>query len=149
MRVERAVVLPETPERAWALLTDWERQPSWMLDADRVEVLSSRREGVGVRLGVRTRVLGVPAFTDLLEIAEWSPPRRLRVEHRRFVRGSGVWSLEPAPYGATFTWLEEVRLPVPLLGELLLTCYRPVMRWLMGRTLDAFRRYVVASGPGR
>ena len=147
MRIERSIELPETPERVWPLLTDWERQASWMLDVGDVEVLTQAREGVGVRLSARTRVLGIPAFTDLLTVTEWSPPRRLRIEHRGLVLGSGVWSLDPAPGGTRFTWREEVSLSVPLVGGLMLVGYRPVQRWLMGRALAAFRDHVVASVP--
>src|SRR5580765_7747786 len=77
MHVERAIVLPTTPRGAWSVLVDWERQADWMLDADRVEVVSDLREGVGVRLAVRTRLLGVPTFTEPMEVTVWEPPRRL------------------------------------------------------------------------
>jgi hypothetical protein len=149
VRVERSVVLPETPERAWVLLTDWERQASWMLDVDDIEVLTPAREGVGVRLAARTRVLGIPAFTDLLEVTGWSPPRRLRVEHLRLVHGSGIWTLDPTPDGTAFTWTEDVSLSIPVVGELMLAVYRPIQGWLISRALAAFRGYVIASGSSR
>ena len=44
-----------------------------MLDADRVEVVSAHREGVGVRLAVRTRILRLPAFTEPMEVIGWEP----------------------------------------------------------------------------
>ena len=59
MLVRVGTSLPCPPEEAWAILLAWERQADWMLDADRVEVVSQEREGVGVRLAVRTRILGV------------------------------------------------------------------------------------------
>jgi hypothetical protein len=77
VRIERRIVLPVEPGDAWAVLTDWERQADWMRDADRVEVLSSHREGTGVLVGVRTRVFNVPAFTERLEVVAWEPPVRL------------------------------------------------------------------------
>jgi hypothetical protein len=49
MRVERTVTLPATCEESWAILVDWERQADWMLDADRVQVVSASREGIGVQ----------------------------------------------------------------------------------------------------
>ena len=64
VRVERSIHLPVPPDDAWAVLVAWERQGAWMLDADRVAVVSDRREGVGVRLAARTRVLGVFVFTE-------------------------------------------------------------------------------------
>ena len=114
----------------------WERQPEWMVDAAWVRVLGHWREGVGARVAVRTRILGIPAFTEILEVTEWEPPRRLVMAHRGFVRGTGEWSLEPAEGGGTiFRWVEELRVPLPGLGELALLAYRPVMRRLMVRSV--------------
>ena len=132
MRVGREVVLPVPPAAAWAALTDWERQAEWMRDADRVEVVSLQRAGLGTTVAVRTRVLHVPLFTERLEVVGWDPPRELRIAHRSFVRGTGTWSLGPAGTGTRFRWVEEVSLPVPVLGELALRVYRPFMRRLMG-----------------
>jgi hypothetical protein len=103
-----------------------------MRDADRVEVVSPQRAGLGTTVAVRTRVLQVPLFTERLEVVGWDPPRELRIAHRSFVRGTGTWSLEPAGTGTRFRWVEEVSLPVPVLGELALRVYRPFMRRLMG-----------------
>ncbi len=132
MRVGREVVLPVPPAAAWAALTDWERQAEWMRDADRVEVVSPQRTGLGTMVAVRTRVLHVPLFTERLEVVGWDPPRELRIAHRSFVRGTGTWSLEPAGTDTRFRWVEEISLPVPVLGELALRVYRPFMRRLMG-----------------
>ena len=135
-------MLPVPPPAAWAVLTDWERQAEWMRDADRVEVRSARREGVGTLLAVRTRVLHVPLFTELLEVTGWDPPRELRIAHRSFIRGTGTWSLEPAGAGTRFRWTEELALPVPLLGEVALLAYRPFMRHLMGGAMRDLRARV-------
>jgi uncharacterized protein YndB with AHSA1/START domain len=135
MRVEAAASLAAPPEQAWSVLLSWELQPRWMHDADSVRVLTPHRQGEGVRIAVRTRVLGVPLFTEVLEVTAWEPPRRLALAHRGFVRGQGEWLLEPTPHGTRFRWREEISLPVPFLGELALFAYRPFMRWLMRRSL--------------
>jgi hypothetical protein len=132
MRVRREIVLPAGPARVWAVLMDWERQSSWMRDADRVVVTSATREGVGTSVAVKTRVLGVPLFTERLEVVGWDPPREVRMAHRSFVRGVGTWALEPAGTGTRFTWTEEISLPAPILGEIALRVYRPFMHHLMG-----------------
>jgi carbon monoxide dehydrogenase subunit G len=149
VHVEREIVLPTTPEEAWAVLVDWERQADWMLDADRVAVVSATREGVGVRLAVKTRLFGVPAFTEPMEVTAWEPPRRLAIRHGSLVAGTGVWELIPAGGGTRFRWSEDIRLHVPLLGELAAHMYRPVMRALMGRAQGSLRRHVIAIGPVR
>ena len=146
MRVEREVVLPVPPPAAWAALTHWERQAEWMHDADRVEVVSPERAGPGTTVAVRTRVLGVPLFTERLEVVGWDPPRELRIAHRSFIRGTGTWSLEPAGTGTRFRWIEEISLPVPVLGELALRVYRPVMRRLMGGAMRDLQAWVLAPG---
>src|SRR4030095_2635598 len=61
-------------------------QADWMLDADRVRVVGDRRTGVGVRLAVRTRIFGLPAFTEPMEGVGWGPPGLAAVParvHRR------------------------------------------------------------------
>ena len=132
------VLLPTDAGSAWAALLEWERQPEWMVDAASVRVVSAERLGRGVRIAVRTRILGVPALTDVLEITEWDPPRRFVMARSGFVRGSGTWKLSPVPAGTVFRWSEEIRLPIPVLGELALRLYRPVMRRLMRRSLANF-----------
>lgn len=147
MRVERVVVLPCRVEEAWAVLMEWERQADWMLDADSVAVVSEQREGVGVRLAVRTRLFGFPAFTEPMEVTAWDPPVALSIRHGGPVAGTGTWALQPIDGGTRFTWTEDIRLRVPLAGEVAARVYAPVMRWLMGRALAGLRAYVVASGP--
>lgn len=145
MRVSSEVVLPLPIERAWALLLRWEDQPRWMKDADSVRVLGSRREGVGTTVAVRTRVLNVPLFTERLEVTIWDPPRRLVMAHRSFVRGVGTWRLQPVEGGTWFAWSEDLRLPVPVLGELALRVYRPFMRRLMRGALASLRELAAAT----
>ena len=149
MLVERAIVLPVPPAEAWAVLMDWERQADWMLDADRVTVVSEQREGVGVRLAVRTRILGIPAFTEPMEVTGWDAPRRLEIRHGSLVAGTGTWTLEPVDGGTRFTWREDIQLAVPLVGDLAATLYRPVMRVLMGRAMQGLRAHLIATGPAR
>ena len=120
-----------------------------MLDADRVDVVSAEREGVGVRLAVRTRLLGLPAFTEPMEVIGWEPPRRLVLRHGGLVAGEGTWTLAPEPKGTRFIWIETVRLRVPVVGEAAARLYAPVLRRLMRRAAGGLRRAVIASGPGR
>jgi carbon monoxide dehydrogenase subunit G len=149
MDVSSTIVLPTTPREAWDVLMDWERQADWMLDADSVTVISEVREGVGVRLAVRTRLFGIPAFTEPMEVTVWEPHRRLQIEHGSIVSGLGTWTLQPVAGGTKFTWTEQVELRIPVGGELAARLYRPVMRMLMNRAMSGLRRHVIAIGPAR
>ena len=116
-----------------------------MGDAERVRVLGPVREGVGARVAVRTRVLGVPLLEDVLEVTAWEPPRRLQVKHHGVVRGRGEWTLEPVTGGTLFRWLEDMSMPPPLLGELALLAYRPLMRGTMRRSLARLAGLLASS----
>ncbi len=129
------------------MLMHWERQADWMLDADEVRVVSSHREGVGVRLAVRTRIAGIPAFTEPMEVTVWEPPTRLGIRHGSLVIGEGTWMLEPAIGGVRFTWVEDVRLRVPVVGEVAARLYAPVMARLMLRAMRGLCAYIIATGP--
>jgi carbon monoxide dehydrogenase subunit G len=127
LRVTRT--LRAAPERVWDVLADWERQAEWMPDVAWMRVVGPQRR-LGARVLARTRVLGVPATTDVLEVVIWDPPRTLRVAHRGFVSGWGEWRLEPGSGGTTtrFVWDEHLRLPFGAVGELGLRLYGPVQR---------------------
>lgn len=138
MQIELA--LP--PGEMWRRLLAWEDQITWIEDAVSVRVLTSHRGGVGVIVAVRTRVLGVPLLIDRLEVTVWDPPRRLVMAHRGLVRGVGEWLLQPVGGGTRFIWTEDLALPVPILGELLLLMYRPFMHRLMRSSLSNLKRMV-------
>ena len=140
VNVSVASRLPVPPEEAWRLLTYWEQQSRWMRDAASVRVLTERREGAGVQLAVRTRILSIPLFTERLEIVAWEPPRRLVMAHRSFIHGVGVWRVDPVPGGSLFRWVEEISLPVPVLGWIALAAYRPFMQRLMRGAMRNLRR---------
>jgi hypothetical protein len=139
MRVEVRAVVPCAPPALWNLLTHWDRQASWVPDVAWVRVLGPER-GPGARLEVRTRVFGLPLLTDRLRVARWDPPHRLAVRHEGPVRGTGEWRLDPVAGGTRLTWTEDLHLPGPL--EVLLWCYRPVLRATFRRALRNLSRLV-------
>ena len=145
MRVDASRNLTAAPDRVWSTIERWEEQSRWIRDAVWVRVLTPEREGVGVRVRVLNRVLLVPLFTEQLEVTGWDPPRRLEMAHRSFVRGTGIWSLEPEDGETRFTWTEELSLPIPILGELALLVYRPFLRRLMRRSLASLQRLIAAT----
>ena len=145
MNVSASIDLQAKAESVWERVVAWELQPLWMRDAADVRVLTSHRAGPGVRVAVRTRVAGVPAFTDPLEVTVWDPPRRLVLAHRGFVRGVGEWTLESVGDRTRFRWTERLSLPVPLLGEWALLLYRPFMRRLMGGSLRNLADWLAAG----
>ena len=147
MRFEERTVFMATPDTVWRVLADLEGQSSWMPDVASIRVLGPRRE-LGARLAVKTRVFGLPFATDQIRVTAWDPPRRLAVEHISLVEGRGEWRLGEAPGGTRFTWLEDLLMPPPILGEMVLLLYSPWQRRMLRRSIENLRRIVEGGSDG-
>jgi carbon monoxide dehydrogenase subunit G len=125
----------------WDVLTDWERQPEWMQDAEVVEVTSDHRAGVGVELRVPTRVLGVTVL-DTLEVTRWEEPRVLGVRHAgRVIAGDAAFELHATEVGTRVVWWEEITPPMGALGALAARLVvRPLLRPVFDRSLTELKR---------
>ncbi|HEV3472847.1 MAG TPA: SRPBCC family protein, partial [Actinomycetota bacterium] len=122
--IENDIDLPAPVDVVWELITDWEHQDDWMLEASDFEVLGDQREGVGVRAAATIRIGGIKT-RDEIRVASWEPPKRLAIEHLGWVQGTGELHLtpllgassrEPAP--ATHLYWREELVPPPALGIL-------------------------------
>jgi hypothetical protein len=130
--VSESVDVEAPPERVWAALTDWVAQGRWILATDVRPVVGPAR-GVGGRL---VAVTGLPlpggkrlGVVDTMEITRWEPPTRCDVLHTgRVVRGTGTFGIRPRGAGSTFTWAEQVELPLGALGRLGWPLAEPVVR---------------------
>lgn len=137
MRLEVVHHVAAPRQVVWDVLTAWERQPDWMLDAKAVEVLTPQREGMGVTLRCPTNLLGV-TVQDLMRVTGWDPPRYLEVTHLgRIITGTAAFELEPDGVGATtVTWWEEVDPPLGRLGAWgASTLVLPILRRIFARSL--------------
>lgn len=143
MRFEESARFAAAPQRVWDVLSDWERQASWMPDVAWMRLLGAER-GEGAELEVRTKVFGIPLATDRIRVTSWDPPRLLAVLHVGVVDGWGDWRLDPDGDGTRFAWREVLRMPPPVLGDLALWMYSPVQRWMLRRSIRNLRRLVEA-----
>ncbi len=130
--------------RVWDVLTDWERQASWMPDVAWIRLVGSER-ALGARLEVRTKVFGIPLVTDQVRVTAWEPPRRLAIDHVGVVVGVGEWHLESTEGGTRFVWYESFRMPPPILGDLASLLYSPFQRFMLRRSIRNLKRLVEAS----
>jgi carbon monoxide dehydrogenase subunit G len=148
MRISGRRVIDAPPESVWAVLEDIEGQAAWMPDVAWIRAVGPS-SGLGARFRVRTRVLGVPATTDEIEVTAWEPPHRLAVAHRGFVRGRGEWRLRASLDGrrTLFEWDEELTMPPPVLGELALRAYGPIQRAMLRRSIRNLARLLSDQGP--
>jgi uncharacterized protein YndB with AHSA1/START domain len=124
--LEQRLTLPGPPELVWRLITDWERQGDWMLEAYDFVVTTPHREGVGVEAEATIRVGGIKT-RDAVRVVAWDPPRHLAIEHLGWVRGRGDIRLEPDERGTDFRWREELVRPWGFAGAIGLWIFRPLL----------------------
>jgi uncharacterized protein YndB with AHSA1/START domain len=141
-RIEASTHIEAPVERVWAVLVDWEAQPSWMVDARSVEVTSEHRSGPGVVLRCRTDIAAGVVVTDEMETTEWVEQRVIGVRHTGWlVRGVGAFELEPTEAGVHFVWWEEVDAPLGPVGEAAATLLVvPQVRRVFRRSLANLKR---------
>jgi hypothetical protein len=118
VRLEVSATAAAPRSVVWDLLTAWERQPEWMVDARSVEVLTPRRTGVGVAIRCPTVLFGV-TVDDVMRVTAWDPPARLEVVHLgRIITGTGGFALVEGADGTTrIDWWEQVTPPFGAVGE--------------------------------
>jgi uncharacterized membrane protein len=126
----------------WDVLTRWEEQPRWMLDAKEVHVVSAHREGLGVELRCPTNLLGF-TVQDTMVVTGWEAGRLLEVTHTgRIITGKGAFELSDLPGGGTrIGWWEEVDPPLGVVGEFGARLFAlPVIRRIFRRSLRNLAR---------
>jgi carbon monoxide dehydrogenase subunit G len=137
VRLEVSVEAAAPRQVVWDVLTAWERQSEWMLDAKSVEVLTPQRRGVGVTIRCPTNLLGA-TVEDVMRVTAWSEPDLLEVTHLgRIITGSGAFELiEQGPDRTRIDWWEEVDPPLGRIGEWgATTVVLPVLRRIFTRSL--------------
>lgn len=138
--VETDARLPAPPEVVWELITDWEHQDEWMLEASDFTVISEQREGVGV-IAEATVAIGGIKTRDRIKVSQWEPGRLLEITHLGWVTGRGLLHLTPvpaqAPHATHLYWREELHPPTPfgICGSFGLWLFRPLMRRVFARDL--------------
>lgn len=142
--------MPGPPEVVWALLTDWEHQDDWMLEASDFEVIGDQREGVGVEAKATVRIAGIRT-RDTIRVSMWEPPRILVIDHLGWVKGTGEIQLHPVSEGTRMRWKETLFLPRRLgpIGRLGLVLVSRLMRRIFRRDLRVLRALVRAGARGR
>ena len=143
--LEIAATISASPEAIWNLITDWERQGDWMLEASDFVVTSPHREGVGVEAEATIRIAGIKT-RDRIRVVGWEPNHRLAIEHLGWVSGVGEIYLTPSGPGRSHVfWREELHPPMGVLGAVGLTMLKPLMRRIFVRDVAVLKRLAVQA----
>lgn len=140
--------MPGPPEVVWDLITDWEHQDDWMLEASDFVVLTEQRTGVGVEAEATVQIMGIKT-RDRVRVVGWEPGHRLAIRHEGWVSGTGEIFLTPVGAGDTHVfWREDLEPPLGWAGALGIRVVRPAMKRIFQRDLRVLGGLVRASTRG-
>ena len=121
-------------EHVWDVLCDWEATRHWMVPPTTVEVMGEQRTGVGARLHAVTTIGRVFRLTDQMVVTDWIEHREIRTRHVGWMlRGDGIFRLHADGERTRFEWIEDLPLPLGVVGELVGLLLRPLVERLMRR----------------
>jgi hypothetical protein len=147
--LEMGEIMPGPAEVVWDLITDWEHQDDWMLEASDFVVVSEGREGIGVEAEATIKIGGI-STRDRIRVASWEPRRRLGIEHLGWVSGRGDLYLTPLGRSHTHVfWREELVPPLGAVGAAGMTVFRPLMGRIFRRDLRILAGLVRAASASR
>jgi hypothetical protein len=147
IHIALGIEIEATAEHLWSLLTDWERQGDWMVEASDFVVTSEHREGVGVEAKATIRVAGIRT-RDRIRTDVWQPPYHLGILHLGWVKGRGDLRLLPlSPTRTLVDWREVLQPPWGVLGGVGLWTFKPVLARIFRRDLRLLKR--LAEGGSR
>ncbi|MBA3628122.1 MAG: SRPBCC family protein [Actinobacteria bacterium] len=124
--LEMRAMLPGPPEIVWELITDWEHQDDWMLEASDFAVVSSHREGIGVEAEATISIGGIKT-RDRVRITQWEPGQLLGIAHLGWVSGHADMKLLPSNGSTRLVWREHFTPPLGVVGALGMTLFKPIM----------------------
>ena len=147
--IDTTVDLDAPPSVVWRLLTDWERQSDWMLEATDFEVLSDHREGVGVVAAATVRIGGI-STRDRIRVDVWEPGRHLGIQHLGWVGGRGDVRLTDLGDGRTrIDWREELVPPLGIAGWVGMKLFAPLMARVFKRDARVLATLAQDAANGR
>ncbi|MFZ9698378.1 MAG: SRPBCC family protein [Candidatus Limnocylindrus sp.] len=137
-RMHMQIVIGAPLPRVWEYASDVQRQPEWMHEMKRVEMLTPGPVRVGSRGRATVRIFGI-STTDDVVITRLEPPHAFGIRHEGKFTGEGL--LEFSAEGDERTlirWMEYLRPPLfPTLGGLI---QRPILRRIFQSDLESLKR---------
>ena len=136
--IDLSVTIGASQERVWAYAADIARQPEWMHEMKRVEMLTPPPVRPGSRGRATVRIFGI-STTDEVVVTEYDAPHCFAIRHEGSFVGEGRLQFTSAGEGHTrVDWMEYLRPPLfPNLGGFV---QRPILAWIFRSDLATLKR---------
>ena len=117
-RVEGRTIVDATVDQVFAYASDWTHWSEWFQGVSNFKPLTEVERGNGARYSYRASLLGfqAPVETEIAEFREnqgWKGIGHGSIPHTTF------WLFESVGTKTRFTYVQEYRIPIPLIGTLL------------------------------
>jgi uncharacterized membrane protein len=142
-RMSMSITIEAPIERVWEYASDIHRQPEWMHEMKRVEMLTPGPIRVGSRGRATVRIFGI-STTDDVVITRLEPPTAFGIRHEGRFTGEGLLLFGATPSGATrVDWMEHLRPPLfPTIGGFL---QRPILAAIFRSDLGRLKASIESS----
>ena len=129
--------------RVWKIAADIQRQPEWMHEMKRVEMITPGPIRVGSRGRATVRIFGI-STTDDVVITRLEPPHAFGIRHEGRFTGEGLLLFSATPEGGTLiNWTEYLR--PPLFATIGGFVQRPILGAIFRSDLRHLKRLVEAG----
>lgn len=115
--VSDRITIAAPPERVFDFVADYRNAPRFMHEVEAFEPLGPITRGVGARVRVTARVMGIPVQTTL-EITTYQRPTRLASRSYAGVEATATWQFVPQEDGTLVVFSSSYRLPALVRGPL-------------------------------
>lgn len=132
-------------QRVWDYASDIARQPEWMHEMKRVEMLTPPPVQPGSRGRATVRIFGI-STTDDVVITRYEPPTAFGIRHEGRFTGEGLLTFTAVDAVTTrIDWMEYLRPPIfPNLGGF---AQRPVLSAIFRGDLTHLKRILEEGAP--
>ncbi len=120
MKLQRSIEIAAPPEKIWPFLTQPEKILKWFNLLRKFEYTSEKRSGVGATFYYEEKSGGQLMKLNYA-VTEWVENKKLAfsVTSGSLKKDDQVWSIEALPSGSRFTIIEDVGMPMGILGRIL------------------------------
>jgi uncharacterized protein YndB with AHSA1/START domain len=120
MKIQRSVEINTPPEKVWPLLLEPEKILQWFDLLQKFEYTSEQRQGVGTTFYYEEKTGGQLMKLNFV-VTEWEENNKLAfsVTSGSLKKDDQVWSIEPTPTGCRFTAMEDLEMPMGILGKII------------------------------
>ena len=129
--------------RVWEIAADVQRQPEWMHEMKRVEMITPGALRVGSRGRATVRIFGI-STTDDVVITQLEPPHAFGIRHEGRFTGEGLLLFSATPEGGTLINWTEYLLP-PLFATIGGFVQRPILGAIFRSDLRHLKRIIEAG----